>query len=183
MFRLLPSFSKILLNLNNIKASRVSFLKVFSDLNNIKDENERDTRIKLNFKDNIEIKSLSFKYTNREKNVLENINFSVKKGEMIGLIGESGSGKSTLIEIIMGFLKPINGEIKVDGKNIFDNLREWRNQIGYVTQNVFLIDDTILNNIALGVDPNEIDLDRIKDCIAQAKLEVFRKEFKRWTKN
>ena len=173
MFRMLPSFSKVLLNLNNIRSSRVSFLKVFSDIKNVKSELENVTEKKLKFENEIVIQNLSFKYSGRVTKVIKKINLSIKKGEMIGLIGESGSGKSTLVELILGFLKPDTGKIIVDHQDIFMNLREWRNQIGYVTQRVFLTDDTIEKNIAFALDDQDIKRDRVEECVKQAQLGDF----------
>ena len=173
MFRMLPSFSKVLLNLNNIRSSRVSFLKVFSDIKNVKSELEKVTEKKLKFENEIVIQNLSFKYSDRVTKVIKKINLSIKKGEMIGLIGESGSGKSTLVELILGFLKPNTGKIIVDHQDIFMNLREWRNQIGYVTQRVFLTDDTIEKNIAFALDDQDIKRDRVEECVKQAQLGDF----------
>tara|TARA_Y100000389_G_C17469920_1_gene529439 strand:+ start:2540 stop:4291 length:1752 start_codon:yes stop_codon:yes gene_type:complete len=173
MFRLLPSFSKVLLNLNNIRSSRVSFLKVYSNIDNIGSEHEKLTDKKLSFKNKIIIENLSFKYSNRDKIVIKNANLSIKKGEMIGLIGESGSGKSTLVELILGFLKPNTGKIQIDDQEMLINLREWRNQVGYVTQKVFLSDDTIEKNIAFAVNEQDTSRIRVDECVKQAQLGEF----------
>tara|TARA_B100000700_G_C15023099_1_gene846765 strand:- start:919 stop:2577 length:1659 start_codon:yes stop_codon:yes gene_type:complete len=178
MFRLFPSFAKILSNFNNLRASRFSVVKVFNDLTEIPSENEKITDEKIQFKGQIAIKQLSFTYKSRPRKILENINLEIQKGEMIGFIGESGSGKSTLIELLMGFLKPSSGKILIDGKDIFENLREWRNQIGYVTQKNYLEDGTIASNIALGIPYNEINNQRINICVNEAQLDEFIKTLK-----
>ena len=80
--------------------------------------------------------------------LLKNINFKIKCGTAIGLIGESGVGKTTLINIILGLIKPFSGSVEVDGTNIDEDIKNWQNQIGYVPQDIYLSDDTIKNNIA-----------------------------------
>ena len=164
MFRLYPSFSKILSNLNNLRASRISVIKVFDDIMKVPNELEEYTKNKISFNKEININDISFKYKTRSEKVFQSLSLKIKKGEMIGFIGESGVGKSTFIEIMMGFLKPDNGKILIDGKDIFKNLREWRNQIGYVTQKNFIEDGTILSNIALGISENEVNFEKIKSA-------------------
>ena len=176
MFRLFPSFTKILLNLNNLRASRVSVIKVFNDIRNIPDENENFTNNKIKFENSIEIVNLSFNYKSRNNQIFKNTNLEIKKGEMIGLVGKSGSGKSTLIELMMGFLKPSKGEILIDNKNIFQHLREWRNQLGYVAQKNYIEDGTILSNIALGLSEENINFDQIDACVDVAQLNLFTKD-------
>ena len=176
MFRLFPSFTKILLNLNNLRASRVSVIKVFNDIRNIPDENENFTNNKIKFENSIEIVNLSFNYKSRNSQIFKNTNLEIKRGEMIGLVGKSGSGKSTLIELMMGFLKPSKGEILIDNKNIFQHLREWRNQLGYVAQKNYIEDGTILSNIALGLSEENINFDQIDACVDVAQLNLFTKD-------
>ena len=88
---------------------------------------------------------------------MNNIKFEIKRGEKIGIIGPSGSGKSTLMDIISGILKPEKGDIKVDEKSIFSNLRGWQDLIGYIPQKIFILDDSLKNNIIFGFDKNKID--------------------------
>ena len=109
----------------------------------------------------IEVKNVSFSYLDKDKeNVLNNINFEINRGEKIGIVGASGAGKSTLINIFLGILKPKEGRVLIDGENIFDNLNEWYDLIGLIPQDVYLLHDTIKNNIALAetnLDKNKIE--------------------------
>ncbi len=91
----------------------------------------------------------------------------------IGIIGKSGSGKSTLIDIIVGLLIPDQGSVEIDEKNIKKNIMGWQDKIAYVSQNIFLFDDTILNNIAIGEKNEDIDLKRIKEILKISKLDDF----------
>jgi len=102
---------------------------------------------KFSFKNNIEFKAIVFHY-NESDSVLNGLNFDIKKGEMIGLIGPSGAGKTTIVDLILRLYTPVNGEILIDGKNIDTiEINDWRNNIGYVSQDIFLMNDTVANNI------------------------------------
>ena len=102
---------------------------------------------KFNFNNQLTFKKIKFEYE-INKPILNNINFTIKKGEMVGLIGSSGAGKTTVVDLILRLFQPISGSIKVDGKNINKiDLRSWRKNIGYISQDMFLINDTIENNI------------------------------------
>ncbi|MBU1131208.1 ABC transporter ATP-binding protein/permease [Patescibacteria group bacterium] len=99
------------------------------------------------FNDTLEFLDISFGY-NRGKEVLSKINFNIKKKEMIGLIGPSGAGKTTVVDLILRLLNPKEGKILLDGRDISEiNIKEWRENIGYVSQDIFLMNDTIANNI------------------------------------
>ena len=99
------------------------------------------------FSDNFEFKNVGFYYDNA-KQILDKVNFSIKKGEMVGLIGPSGAGKTTIVDIILRLFNPTKGEILLDGKNINEiDINQWRKKIGYVSQDIFLKNDTIANNI------------------------------------
>lgn len=104
--------------------------------------------VKFNFNESLEFKNLSFSYSTQREEVLSNINFLIKKGAMVGLIGPSGSGKTTLVDLILHLFEPQKGSILLDGKNISEiDINSWRQNIGYVSQDIFLTNDTIANNI------------------------------------
>ena len=97
----------------------------------------------------------------------------IKEGEAIGIFGESGSGKSTLVNLITGLFTPSGGKIYSDGKEIAKNIFSWRENIGYVPQSIFLLDDSIKNNIAFGVNEEKIDLNNINYAIENSELDSF----------
>lgn len=125
---------------------------------------------RLSFKNSIDIKNLWFKYQSAEESTLQDLSFSIKKGEAIGFVGPTGAGKSTLVDNILGILQPTAGEILVDGNNIQDNLEPWQRNFGYIPQLIFLIDGTITENIALGIDNNKIDLHRVNQAVKMSSL-------------
>jgi ABC-type multidrug transport system fused ATPase/permease subunit len=172
-FRALPSVNKILGSLQNIKFTKTVIdllIKEFSIIdNNIKPKFIE----KIDFKNEIIVKNVNFYYEDSDLITLENINFSIKKGDSIGITGPSGSGKSTLVDIILGLLHPSEGNIFVDNIDTFLNLKKWQSIIGYVPQSIYLTDDSLINNIAFGLSKEEIDNKKIEEAIIKAQLSKF----------
>ncbi len=175
-FRMLPSVNRIMSSIQGIKFAKpvVDVLyHEFHIIRNTEEIIEATETIKLNFTNEINISEVSFKYEAASKEALSNITLKIKHGESIGLFGPSGSGKSTLVDIILGLLSSDKGQITVDGINIKDCLRQWQNQIGYVPQTIYLIDDSILHNIAFGISDDQIDLKAVEKAIKAAQLNEF----------
>ena len=128
--------------------------------------------IKPIFNKSIQLKNIDFDYGN-SKSIIKSVNIEIFKGSTIGIKGSSGSGKSTLIDILTGLLDPKKGQVLVDGEDISKNLISWKEQIGYVPQEIFLLDDTIKNNIAFGVEEKFINDDLIKESLNKAGLKEF----------
>jgi len=175
-FRLLPSASRILSSLNSLRFSSSVVISLAEQLNAVSQlpiqaKNENATSHPASFSKNIEIQHLSYQYPNSESRSLRDISLSIRKGESIGIIGKSGSGKSTLLDIILGLLVPTSGSILVDGTNIYDNLKDWQQKIGYVQQDVFLVDESIRKNIAFGLLEGEIDDERMLQVVIEAQLD------------
>ena len=119
--RLLPSFNLITSNLTRLKSESISFNYIVSEFKKLNDNLTEIKKYNLSFKkfeNDIILKNISYRYKDKEDFVLKNINLQIKKGQMVGLIGESGQGKTTLINLIIGLLNPLDGEILFDGKNI-----------------------------------------------------------------
>ena len=134
-----------------------------------------DLEIKnLKFENTIKIKNVSFQYNKKGPNILNKINFDIRKGEKVAIKGTTGSGKSTLINIISGLLNPSEGKILVDDTLIGkENLKQWQKNISIVPQTVFLNDATILENIAIALDINSIDIEKVKNCAKIAEINSF----------
>ncbi len=179
--RILPSVSNMSNAMNSLVFQRVALENAYNNLveENIKNlntdvETMSETKPEeCGFKESIEIEEISWKYNDRLPDVLANLSMTIKKGESVGLIGESGAGKTTLADILLGLFKPQKGIVKVDGKSIFDKATNWHRMVGYVPQSVFLIDDTIRNNILFGIDEKDADEDQLKRAIEQAQLSDF----------
>lgn len=128
----------------------------------------------INFSNEIRFRQTSFRYSIGEPFVLRNLNFTIHKGDCVGIIGKSGSGKSTLLDILMGLLEPTKGALEVDGHLITSsNVDYWQKHIAHVPQQIFLSDSTIEQNIALGVPLHLIDSDKVKVCAKKAQLAEY----------
>ena len=172
--RLLPSFTKLIAGMQKIKFSKVVIDLIYNEFKKSKlNTNRNSSTEEINFNKNIVVSNLSFSYEESNKNILDHINFDIKFGDTIGVIGESGAGKSTLVNNLTGLSLPTEGEIVVDGKNINTNLKSWYKNIGYVPQNIYLSDDTIKNNIAYGKEPSEIDLSALNYALEKSNLKKF----------
>lgn len=184
--RVLPSVSTMTSSINTLVYYRMT---LESTCNNMKEaeayvkrmqeyRSEKETENdkyegKAEFTNSIAIENIRWKYDNTTRYVLDGLSLTVQKGESVGLIGESGAGKSTLADILLGLLKPQAGSVLVDGLDIFAMPEQWARMIGYVPQTVFLIDDTIRNNIAFGLPEEEIEEELIWKALEQAQLKSF----------
>ena len=176
-YKMIPSFNKLLLMMNRIKFSTDMVNQIIQlanefNLDKISLQNNEITK-KIIFDKEIVLKGINFKYPNRENLILENLNLIIKKNSFIGISGESGSGKSTLIDIIMAIMHPTNGNIEVNGLSIYDSAKEWQKQIGYVSQNIYLLPDTIKNNIGFGIPEDQIDDNLINEVVKKTSLKNF----------
>ena len=127
---------------------------------------------RLTFTKDIQLENISFSYAKEEDEVLKNINLMISQGEIIGLAGESGSGKSTLVNLFLGLIQPSNGELRVDNKKLdCSNFSDWQRMIGYVPQEIYLLDDSLRRNIAFGLDDEVINDARILEVIRLSQLE------------
>lgn len=172
--RLLPSINSILNSISQLRFFQNSVNQLYDQINEsmaYKSNVDFLSNNTIEFK-SIKLINISFKYPNQNNFILNSLNLEIVKGDKICILGNSGSGKSTLIDIITSFLKPTNGEIIFNNlkSNIFEDIR---NKIAYIPQNIVLLDDTITNNIALGVKDELIDLNKINKAIKKANLEEF----------
>ena len=170
--RLLPSARNIMGAWSALRYNRYTI----DILNEAKVEEERkpSSNEQLAFNDAIEVRNLSFRFDNGTHDTLHNLSLTVRKGEKVGINGESGVGKTTLLNILLGLYKPSQGGVFVDGEELKgERLRKWQNSIGYVSQSTFLSDTTILSNIALGCEEQDIDMAQIEKCIEAASLSEF----------
>jgi ATP-binding cassette, subfamily B, bacterial PglK len=174
--RFIPAFGVITQSMGTIRYMQPQFdsiVEAFREEKKLEkklNDNQVDTK-EINFKENIKIEDLSFGYN--DKNVIDSLSLTINKGETIGIIGSSGVGKSTLINLILGLLKPNKGTISSDNDNISKNLKCWQKKIGYISQDIYLIDDTIKKNICFGLSNVEINEANLKLSIKKAQLEEF----------
>lgn len=185
--RLMPSVSQLTSAIASIKNSSYAFNKLYHDLKEIEDLNQNEAAqyarfagsgLPLNhpsqplvFQDVIELDHVTYRYPAAAKLALQDVSLQLRKGESIALIGKSGAGKTTLVDVFLGLLTPERGDIRVDGRSIYSNLRSWQNLIGYIPQSIYLMDDTIARNIAFGVPDPLIDQAKLQYAIGAAQLE------------
>ena len=173
-FRLLPSLNKIITKTQQIKFSIPSINRILQEFKIIKDNFKLvKTGNGLDFNKKIEFNNVTFFYPGKNNPALENISFSIQKGKKFGIKGQSGSGKSTLINIFLTLIKPSEGQIKIDGINLKQNNLSWLRNIGYVSQEVNLIDDTIEKNIAFGLSDGQIDSIKLMKSVKSSQLSTF----------
>ena len=158
-YRLLPSIQQIYVSFTQLRVSNAGLNIVHEDLMNLKfSEKNFDTKSTIKLTKSIELNNISFDYPNSQKIALKNVNLSIPAFSKVGLVGATGSGKTTISDLILGLLDPKQGALIVDGNTITNNnKRFWQKSIGYVPQQVFLIDNSITANIAFGVDLKNID--------------------------
>lgn len=186
-FKILPSFSKIANRINAIVYYQVSLQGAHD---NLKEANkyekefqeyisgagvcvEEESDNNLRFNGELRIDNVTWKYLNARENVLKNAGLTIMKGQSVALIGSSGAGKTTLADIIMGLLKPQSGTVYMDGIDIFTMPHQWARIIGYVPQTVFLIDDTVRNNVAFGLKKDAVSDEKVWEALKQAQLKEF----------
>ena len=176
-YRLLPSFNRITEYMGTIAYQMPAVTAIYEHLREI-EENEAaaagsvqsNHTDKLSLQDGIQVQNLSFRYPNAEKLVLDRLNMTIPMNTSVAFIGQSGAGKTTLADLILGVLSPSGGAIVAGGKDISTDLDRWHRTIGYVPQNIYLLDDTIEANIAFGIPKSQIDREKVQKAIDRAQL-------------
>ncbi len=178
--RIMPSAGRINTYLTEVAFEEPCLDYVYENLNeSMKSDKEmRAIRNKiagpaLKLEDKIELNHITFHYPDGDSNIFSDAHMVIPKGKSIGLMGPSGAGKSTIVDILMGLLHVQAGEILCDGSNIFSNYDSWLAQIGYIPQSIYLIDESIRENIAFGIDEKEIDDERMWTVLEEAQLSDF----------
>ena len=174
-FRLMPSVNRVLISLQNLRYAVPVVNILHSEVTQILDERKCEVGALQHepIRSDISLENIRFKYPDSKDEVLRSINITIRNGSTVGFVGGSGAGKSTVIDLLLGLLEPTSGAVKVDGKNIQENLRAWQNRIGYVPQTIYLNDDSLRGNIAFGLSDDEIDEKAIWNAVKQAQLEEF----------
>ena len=178
--RLLPSASRINTYLANIAYYRPTLDYVYANVELPKNVDERAAEAKavtetdkLKFHDCIKVEQLYYKYPNTDKYIFENARMQVPYGKSVGIMGPSGSGKTTVVDIMLGLLRVESGTITCDGVNVLEHYGQWLANIGYISQTINMVDDTIRANIAFGVDVDDIDDARVWQVLEEAQLADF----------
>ena len=179
--KLLPAFQSVYTSIAKIRAHSPAFESIQDDLTHSKStklstSNSEDAFLVPQKK--ISLENVTFKYPNKEENALNNLNISIPVNSIVGIVGPSGSGKSTLVDILLGLIKPQQGQLKID-ENIIDNknCRSWQNTIGFVAQNIFLSEGSISENVAFGIPKDQINQNQVLRALKLAHLDDLVKSF------
>ena len=172
--RLLPNFNEIFSSISTIKALEKNFIDTQNLLDlNIDNENFDKNTSKINFVKNIRFENVNFSYENN-KPVLDTFNLNIKKNTIFGISGGTGSGKSTIVNLMLGFYRPHSGNIFIDDKILKDSdVLKWQENLSYVPQKVYLLDDTLLSNITFEDKEEKVNFDLFNDAIKIAELQEF----------
>ncbi len=180
--RMLPSFNRITEYLGTISYQKAAITAIYNDFLEMKEVQQNSNEAlershdKLSLKEFLRLKNISFHYDDSDKLILDEISFDIKKNTSVAFIGQSGAGKTTLADIILGVLEPTGGQVLADDVSIDAKLEEWHNAIGYIPQNIYLMDDTIARNVAFGLSDEEIDMNRLERACERAQLSDTLKE-------
>ena len=180
-YKLLPSVNAIMAYTSTVLFNKASVDCIYENIveankylsthsvNRIDDNTEK----KIEFNNVFSGDDLTFKYKNSDKYVLKDVDIRISKGESVGFIGVSGGGKTTLADIMIGLLIPEKGKVKIDGVDINEYRGSIGELIGYIPQQIYLTDESIMNNVAFGIDENQIDENKVWQALKKAKLDDF----------
>ena len=180
-FRLMPSANRIISFWNSIKFQMPLLDELYAEMLLVRNNRMQGGSVlvfphvpmPMPLECEITIEHLNFHYPELEKEVLQDVSFKIPKGSFVGIVGESGAGKTTFVDLFLGLLCPTGGGIFVDGLSINDNIRAWQANLSYVPQDIYLLDSSIRENIALGLAMEEIDDARIHEVLQMAELDTF----------
>ena len=173
-YRLLPALQQIYASFAQLEFVGPSLNKLYDDIKSLKAFNEDQYQEVFSLNKQISLNKIFYNYPNSSRASLNDINLTIPANSTVGLVGATGSGKTTTVDIILGLLEPQKGTLEVDGKVITkQNSRSWQKLIGYVPQHIYLADDSVLSNIAFGVDPRDIDQDAVEKASKIANLHNF----------
>lgn len=169
-FRLMPGLNRIINQLNQFKATIPPIERVYREYLTVAKSQSYQNIPDFSFNKSIKFDCVSFRYLNTKANALQNISLEIQKGECIGIVGETGSGKSTIVDTLLGLLTPQSGSILIDEQFPVSSI-QWHQKIGYVPQALYLLDNTIENNIAFG--ESTVDYNKLNQAINAAQLSRF----------
>ncbi len=178
-YRIMPSLEAIFRSVSTMRGAGASLDIIHKEFTtdtvkliaHLKDKQSLNPVI---FKNNITLKDITFQYANKDKPIFNKLNLVINSNQTIAFVGTTGCGKTTIVDIMLGLLKPMSGEILIDDKLITEeNIRSWQRHIGYVSQQIYLSDDSVTNNIAFGVEQDKIDHEAVQKAASIASIHNF----------
>ena len=182
--RLMPRAGSINGNINTITYNKPSLEALYQDLKDSDREAEKrreeilqkqaqTPRVPRGEEKSILLRDITYTYPNRREPVLKDVNLTIRTGESVGIVGVTGAGKTTLVDVILGLLKPEKGTVCYGSLDIHQDYAQWQKHIGYIPQNIYLVDDTIRNNVALGLDAREVSDEGVWRALENAQAADF----------
>ena len=176
-FRLIPAANRFLLHVDAVRGAASAIDRLRAHVEEFRAETDPatggDVGAPLHFQSVLQLEGVSFRYGDDQPLVLREVSVTIRRGQSIGVVGPTGAGKSTLIDVLFGLLQPTSGRVTVDGVDIRGARGAWQRRIGYVPQAPFLFADTIRRNIALGIAPDQVDEQRLREALQLAQLADF----------
>jgi len=176
-FRIVPSINRIAWRVAQMRGSAAPVAELYDDWLLLNAEfNQRDSTAEappVRFVEAITLDHVSYTFPDADTPVLHNVSLTVRFGESVGILGPTGMGKTTLLDLLVGLLTPSSGRILVDGSDLSQHLSAWKRKIGYVPQSIFLIDDSVKRNVALGIADDAIDQERVWAVLRMAQIDRF----------
>lgn len=172
-FRMLPSVNHVTAAVQKLRQSDAMLENLQKSLELSNETAPGRPATPMRFRDCIVLKNIGFRYPRSREDVLDAVSIRIPHGASVGFVGGSGAGKSTLVDVVLGLLPPTTGCVTVDGEDIQGNLRGWQDLIGYVSQSIFLCDDSIRRNVAFGVPEPDIDDAAVRRALKAAQLDAF----------
>ena len=180
--RLLPSVNRINTHLANISYYEPALDDIHANVDMeelhgiskvLKEKDDRKKEETLTLNNCVELNNITYAYPNTTKLIFDGADMKIPVGKSVGVVGSSGAGKTTIVDILLGLLQISSGEILSDKKDIFANMSAWLNNIGYIPQTIYMLDDTIRNNVAFGVNPEDIDDERVWQVLEEAQIKEY----------
>ncbi|MCL2253118.1 MAG: ABC transporter ATP-binding protein/permease [Lachnospiraceae bacterium] len=178
--RMLPSFTRMNTYFSEIAFNQPAFEYVYENMQegmktdaHIAEQKQKSLSAKLTLNNEIRLDEITYAYPNTDKKIFEKASMYVPKGKSVGIVGISGAGKSTLVDILLGLLHAQAGKITCDGRDIYENYESWLAQIGYIPQSIYLVDESVRDNIAFGIEETKIDEARVWEVLKEAQLDDF----------
>lgn len=176
--RLMPVFNQVISQVATLQYNAPSVDAIYDDLKLLEEEyqNVRKDILsgnvkKLELTREVSLKDIHYSYPDQKDKAVNGVSLNIPRGSAIAFVGESGAGKTTMVDLILGLLEPQKGAISVDGVNIEENIRGWQQNVGYIPQQIFLLDDSIRRNIAFGIPDDQIDEEKITAAVKASQLE------------
>ncbi len=175
LVRLKSCINMIVQSFTNLRYNSISLDPIWNDINKLNKSVSSPSPLATtpSLQNSIEIDTIQYSYPESDKPAIKDISLSIPKGTSVAFVGATGSGKTTLVDVLLGLLKPKKGTVSIDGYNIFEDLSSWHTRIGYIPQYIYLLNDTIKNNIAFGLENLDIDKEKLITAIKTAQLDEF----------